>query len=398
MQGLCFFGRQRVPALLCAVSLLAVSAGASAETARANRPPVISGTPATWVYTGSQYSFRPTAADPERATLRFSVANKPAWASFSGSSGRLSGTPRSVGYWENIRIQVSDGRTTVALPGFSIRATSRTNSAPTISGSPSLTATIGAAYTFQPSVNDRDGDTLGFSITNKPSWATFSTSTGRLSGTPDSAHAATYSNIGIRVTDGSSSARLPGFSIVVGAPANGAPLISGAPVTSANAGSAYSFRPTASDPNGDALTFSIANRPSWASFSTSTGQLTGSPTGANVGNYSGIVISVSDGRATVSLPAFAVSVVDVSVGGATLSWIAPTQNTDGSTLGNLSGYRIYYGASADELTHTVQVASAGITTYIVENLAPGTYYFMVRAYSSSGSESDNSNLGSKVVR
>ena len=72
-----------------------------------------------------------------------------------------------------------------------------------------------AAYNFQPSGADPDGDTLTYSVPEPPSWATFNTSTGRLSGTPSAAQAGTYSNIVIRVSDGTASASLPAFSITV---------------------------------------------------------------------------------------------------------------------------------------------------------------------------------------
>ena len=75
-----------------------------------------------------------------------------------------------------------------------------------------------------------------------------------------------------------------------------------------NAGSAYTFRPTASDADGDTLTFAIANRPAWATFNTATGQLSGTPTSASAGTYSNIVISVSDGKASAALAAFAITV------------------------------------------------------------------------------------------
>jgi hypothetical protein len=179
---------------------------------------------------------------------------------------------------------------------------------------------------------------------------------------------------------------------------NRAPVISGSPVRSVNAGSGYSFRPTASDPDGNTLTYSIANRPSWATFNTSTGQLSGVPSASQVGSYGNITISVSDGRATASLAAFSISVVDVSNGGAQLSWTPPTTNTDGSALSNLAGYRISYGTSSAALTQTIQVANPGVTNYTIGNLSPGTYYFSVRAYTSNGTESSNSNVSAKVVQ
>jgi hypothetical protein len=83
---------------------------------------------------------------------------------------------------------------------------------------------------------------------------------------------------------------------------------------------------------------------------------------------------------------------------ATLSWTPPTQNTDGSTLTNLTGYWIHYGRSADELTQTVQIPNPGVMRYEVSGLSPGTYFFAVRAYAASGAPSDPSNVVSKIVQ
>lgn len=87
----------------------------------------------------------------------------------------------------------------------------------------------------------------------------------------------------------------------------------------------------------------------------------------------------------------------VCPGIATLSWMPPTQNTDGSGLTNLAGYRVSFGASATALTSTIQIANPGVSSYMVSNLPPGTHYFAVRAYTSTGVESRNSNVVSKVV-
>jgi Putative Ig domain len=368
--------------------------------APANTAPVISGAPATSVTAGAAYAFQPSASDADGDALTYSITNKPTWATFSASTGRLSGTPAAanVGAYANIVISVSDGKVSASLPAFSIDVAAAANRAPTISGAPASTVTAGQAYSFRPTASDADGDTLGYSIANRPTWATFNTSTGQLSGTPAAANVGSYANIVISVSDGKASASLPAFTITVNAQPNNAPTISGTPATSVNAGAAYSFRPTAADANSDPLTFSIANKPSWATFSTSTGQLSGTPTAANVGSYANIVISVSDGKASASLPAFAINVVQASIGSATISWTPPTQNTDGSALTNLAGYRIQYGPSATMLTQSVQVANPGLTTYVLENLAPGTYYVAVRAYTTSGAESVNSNVASKVVQ
>jgi hypothetical protein len=363
--------------------------------------PTISGSPLTSVKAGVAYSFQPTAKDSNGDPLVFSITNKPVWASFSKTTGRLSGTPANshVGTTSGIVIIASDGGKSASLPAFAIKVTSAstTNRAPVISGTPAASAIVGKSYSFRPVASDADGDSLSFSIQNKPSWAAFATSTGTLSGTPSAS--GSHSNIIISASDGKTKTSLKAFSISVGAgsTSNSAPVISGSPARSISVNTAYSFRPTASDANGDTLTFSITGKPSWASFNTSTGQLSGTPSTSHAGTFANIVIKVSDGKASASLPSFSIDVTQASLGSATLSWSAPMQNTDGTTLTNLAGYRIFYGKSSSAMSQSVQIANAGVTTYVVD-LTPGTYFFSIKAYSSNGSESDSSNVVSKVVQ
>jgi len=179
--------------------------------------------------------------------------------------------------------------------------------------------------------------------------------------------------------------------------ANHAPTISGTPTAAVNASTAYTFTPTAADADGDTLAFTIQNKPAWAAFNTTTGRLSGTPAAADVGTYSNISITVSDGQASTALNGFAIAVNAVSNGRATLSWTAPTQNTDGSTLSNLAGYRIRYGTSASSLSSTIVIDNASVTTYVVEDLSPATWYFAVTAVNSQGAESSNSNVANKQI-
>jgi len=178
---------------------------------------------------------------------------------------------------------------------------------------------------------------------------------------------------------------------------NGSPTISGNPAGAVRIGEAYSFTPNASDPDGDRLTFSVGNQPTWASFDTNTGTLSGLPTLGDIGVFTDVTISVSDGRATSSLSAYSITVTQVDLGSATLSWTAPTQNEDGSALTDLRGYKIYYGTEPGSYPTSVRVDSPGITTYVVENLTPATYYFVSTAFNSNDIESSFSNEAVKVV-
>jgi len=364
----------------------------------ANQPPTISGSPGGTATAGTAYSFTPSASDPDQNPLTYSIANKPTWASFSSSTGRLNGTPATanVGNYANIMISVSDGRASASLPAFAINVQAPPNRAPTISGTPPTSVTAGSAYTFTPTGSDPDNDTLGYTIANKPTWATFDTGTGRLSGTPTSQNVGTFSGIVITVSDGKSggTASLAAFTITVNAAANKAPTISGTPTTNIAAGAAYNFQPTAADADGDTLAYSITNKPDWATFSTTTGKLSGT---AVAGTYSGIVISVTDTKDTASLQPFTITVTAPANGSATLSWTPPTQNDDGSTLSDLAGYRIQYGTSSGALTQTIQVANPTVATYVVNGLASGTWFFAVRAYNAAGAESANSNIASKTI-
>jgi hypothetical protein len=364
-----------------------------------NAAPTIAGSPPGQVVVGSLYDFSPTASDPDGDVLTFSISNLPSWASFDTATGRLSGTPGSgnTGAHNNIVISVSDGAASASLAAFSI-IVNAANSAPTISGNPPVQVTVGNQYNFTPTASDADGDTLTFSVTNRPAWASFDAATGNLSGVPGAGDAGSYNNIVINVSDGQASANLPAFTITVDAAPNSAPTISGTPPSQVNANTAYSFIPTASDPDGDNLTFSVTGLPGWASFNTSNGVISGTPTDANVGVYSNISITVSDpGNASATLGPFSITVTAVSLGSVTLSWTPPTQNEDGTPLTDLAGYVFYWGTTPGSYPNWVRVPQPGITTYVIDNLAPGTYEFVATSFNSADVESVYSNPATKIV-
>jgi hypothetical protein len=171
--------------------------------------------------------------------------------------------------------------------------------------------------------------------------------------------------------------------------ANRAPTITGSAPPSVVAGQTYNFVPSAADADGDSLQFAISSKPAWASFDPATGRLWGVPTNANAGSYEEIEVSVTDGTARTALSRFAVAVsasapVTKSV---TLSWQPPTANSDGSTLTDLSGYRIVYGSKSGVYSSSVTISNAGLTGYVLENLPSGRYYIAMVSVNSAGAES-----------
>src|SRR5262249_23974649 len=131
--------------------------------------------------------------------------------------------------------------------------------------------------------------------------------------------------------------------------------------------------------------------------SASTGTLSGTPASSNVGSYPNNVISVSDGKASAALPAFGIAVNAFSSGTAQLNWLPPTDNTNGSSITNLAGFRIHYCTPSNNLRQTVQIANPGVTSYTLSNLSTGTWYFPIGAYNSRGTESTMSNVASKSI-
>ena len=74
-----------------------------------------------------------------------------------------------------------------------------------------------------------------------------------------------------------------------------------------------------------------------------------------------------------------------------------TQNTNGTVLTNLAGYKLHYGTSPSAMNTIVVLSNPSLTTYLVTNLSTGTWYFGVTAYTSAGSESSLSNIGAKTI-
>jgi hypothetical protein len=89
--------------------------------------------------------------------------------------------------------------------------------------------------------------------------------------------------------------------------------------------------------------------------------------------------------------------VGSSDGAAKLTWVAPTENTNGQSVSNLAGYYIYYGTDESDLSQIISVAGADTTTYVVDGLGSGTYYFAVRAYNTMGVDSAQSDIASVTI-
>ncbi|MCK5859986.1 MAG: tandem-95 repeat protein [Abyssibacter sp.] len=158
--------------------------------------------------------------------------------------------------------------------------------------------------------DDADGDSLSYSLgeLSPTNGSVNLASDGSFTYTPSDDFNGTDS-FSFVVSDGQafSNARTATLTI---APVNDAPTIAGTPPTVVDAGDLYTFTPTAEDVDGDELTFTVLNLPSWASFDTSTGTLSGTPSEGDAGSYADVSIGVVDPQqASALLPFFDIDVL-----------------------------------------------------------------------------------------
>lgn len=390
----------------------------------------ISGSPKTSVDVGDSYRFKPSVSGLRESKLKFTIKRKPSWAKFNSSNGVLKGTPssRDVGRYRDISIRVTDGRKSAKLRSFTVNVQSGSGGSDSEpsgggssgSGNADNTVEVGETYVFRPKVKGLNSKKLRFSIRRQPSWLKFNSKSGRLKGTPGNGDVGLYDRIVITATDGKKKSRVGPFSIAVvdsggssgddgspgdtpggddspGAGGNSAPTIAGSPPASVLQGSAYDFTPSANDADGDALEFSVVGLPGWADFDRATGRLYGTPMAGDVGIHGNVVISVTDGSDGASLGPFDILVEQPGTGSVTLQWTPPTRNTDGSRLRDLAAYRIDWGRANGAFTNSVTIDNPGLTSYVIENLDPGTYKFAIAAVNSAGVSSDRSNVARKTV-
>jgi histone H3/H4 len=154
---------------------------------------------------------------------------------------------------------------------------------------------------------------------------------------------------------------------------NATPMINGIPETAVNAGVFYSFTPSAYDPDGDSLTFSITNLPHWATFDATTGAIYGTPAATDINLYQNIVIAVSDGNKTASLSGFDIDVMEV-----------PAEVPSNPLDNQITGYTIYMGTSPDTLALQTTLDTRSEISFSAELTANNTFYFSIIAHDING--------------
>lgn len=199
--------------------------------------------------------------------------------------------------------------------------TLKDNTPPVITSTPVTAVNEDAAYRYTVAAADTDGDTVTLTATTLPSWLTFDGRT--LSGTPTKDHVGTHAVV-LSASDGKGGTVTQGFSITV-AFVNDAPVITSVPSTAVNEDTAYSYRPVATDEEGQAVTFDAVTLPPWLTFRG--GVLSGTPGTADVGTHT-VVLRATDAAGATVAQSFTVTVNGAPV----FSGLAPLAATAGETF------------------------------------------------------------------
>ncbi|MDP3986609.1 MAG: putative Ig domain-containing protein [Nanoarchaeota archaeon] len=175
------------------------------------------------------------------------------------------------------------------------------NNAPRITSTPNRVVDENKEYSYNVRATDTDNDVLTYSLTRNPNWLSIDSSTGLITGTAPQVNADLTYVIDVRVTDGKGGSATQSYMLTVKdvpvvTPTNNKPIITSTPVTQVNENTAYSYPVTGTDADGDSLTYSLTQAPSWLSINPSTGLVTGTAPSVDVDSLNVIRIRISDGK------------------------------------------------------------------------------------------------------
>ncbi len=240
---------------------------------------------------GDSVSLAISASDADGDTLTFSATGLPTGLSIDTGTGVITGNVTAVGNYATT-ISVSDGQDSDSVSfQWTVDPAPPLNQAPQIANPGDQTDTEGDSVSLAISASDADGDTLTFSATGLPTGLSIDTGTGVITGNVTAAGNYTPT---VSVSDGQDSDSVSfQWTVDPAPPLNQAPQIANPGDQTDTEGDSVSLAISASDADGDTLTFSATGLPTGLSIDTGTGVITGNVTAA--GNYTPTV-SVSDGQ------------------------------------------------------------------------------------------------------
>jgi len=258
-----------------------------------NRAPSFTSTPITSATSTLNYSYQATATDPDGDALAFTLVSGPAGLTVDTATGLVSWTPEEKQVGDHVvTLQVSDPDGLIALQGFQITVADPPNRAPVFTSTPILEAVATQGYSYKASASDPDGDALAFSLDSGPIGMAVDPGTGQIAWIPWEDKVGDHA-VTLRVADPDGLFDTQSYTISVAEPPNRAPAFTSTPVTTATLRELYLYTPTATDPDGDDLSFALIEGPAGMFIDPGTGDVTWTPADDQGGNQL-VTLRVSD--------------------------------------------------------------------------------------------------------
>ena len=270
-----------------------------------NEPPAILTTSLGDAVEGVSYTAVVNASDPDIGdVIHYALVEAPPGMLINPASGAI--------YWpaaavlsgtENVTVQVTDLGGLSASDSWTVTVSSNT---PPQAQPLSIETLRDTQVSIVLSGTDADGDPLSISIESAPSHGSLTGVSPDLSYLPNAGFVGSDS-FTYTVSDGivSSSAAVVSISVVDD---NTAPTITSTPVTTVEEGNAYSYAVTATDADGDTLSYALTQFPSGMSID-GAGLISWTPNSAQVGDNT-VTAEVSDGRGGLDSQSFVVTVTE----------------------------------------------------------------------------------------
>ncbi|MBI4913308.1 MAG: C10 family peptidase [Acidobacteria bacterium] len=235
-------------------------------------------------------------SDPWGDPLSAGVDTWPSSGSLSlNANGSFTYTPslHFVGT-DTFTYHASDGRYSSGSATVTITVNA-VNHAPVLSPIGAKTVDEGQLLQFAVSATDRDNNPLTYTATNLPAGASFDPASRILTWTPSFTQAGTYPNVLFQVQDNQTPALQASEAITITVNnVNRAPVLSPIGGKSVNEGQLLQFFVSATDPDGDGLSYSASNLPAGASFNPATRIFSWRPTYSQGGIYPNVGFTVTD--------------------------------------------------------------------------------------------------------
>ncbi|MDU0460260.1 MAG: MBG domain-containing protein [Geobacteraceae bacterium] len=330
-----------------------------------NHPPLMGDIPAASVDEGATFTYQVVAMDSDADTLSYGLNDAPDGMAISATG--LISYPAGVAGTYVVTVTVTDsGVGNISVSKTFTLTVKKVNHPPVITSTPLLTANDYQLYTYSIAASDPDGDSLSYGFITKPQGMTI---TGNLvSWTPTMAQAGNQA-VQIVVNDGNGQYVYQEFTIVV-THVNRPPVISTAtlPPATATVGTFYSYRVVASDPDGNALSYSLTTKPAGMTIGT-TGVIGWTPTADQNNQLHAVTAQVSDGQGGTASYSFSITVGTVSAQDPVITWAAPAAITYGTQLSatqlnataNVPGSFTYTPAAGSVLNAGTQTLSLQFT-------------------------------------